>query len=75
MNFKPYNRVKSPRPLRRNPWPVLLAGAAVIVMAGNVACEPVSIEEGKLLGDYMPPGIEWISQQDAPRTWDDYWQQ
>jgi hypothetical protein len=44
-------------------------------MAGHVACEPVSTEEGRLLGDYMPTGIEWFSQQDATITWDDYWQQ
>jgi hypothetical protein len=60
MNSKPQTK-QPPRPLRRNPWPALLAGAAVVVLAGNVACKPVPVDDGNILGSYIEsPGIEWV---------------
>jgi hypothetical protein len=49
--------------MRKNPWLGLLAGAAtIVVVAGNLACEPTLVDEPKLLGDYAPLGLEWVSQ-------------
>ncbi len=71
MNSGQPSKTHAPRPMRKNPWLGLLAGAtAIVVVAGNIACEPTLIDEPKLLGDYAPLGIEW-PYQEYNITWAD----
>jgi len=72
MNSKPPAATILPRPLRRNPWPALLAGAAIVVMAGNIACKPVPVDTGDSVGFYMPVDVEWVDSEEAGTGWDDF---
>jgi len=73
MNSGPQTQ-QSPRPWRRNPWPALLAGAAIVVMAGNVACTPVVTDkqENLSLGVPLYYDLEWTDLDPADSTWGSY---
>ena len=76
MNSEPHRTTHAPRPMHKNPWLGLLAGAAtIVVVAGNIACEPMLIDEPKLLGSYVPLGIEWLDQEYNNITWADVLEQ
>jgi hypothetical protein len=49
-----------------------LAGAAVVVLAGNVACKPVPIDIGDTVGYYMPLDIAWIDSEGDIVLWDNF---
>ena len=72
MNSEPHSTTHAPRPMHKNPWLGLLAGAAtIVVVAGNIACEPTLIDEPKGLGAPIYTGVEWNGGENTNGTWAD----
>ena len=71
MTSEPHRTTHAPRPMRKNPWLALLAGAAtIVVVAGNIACEPTLLDEPKGLGA-LSTDVKWTGQENATMTWGD----
>lgn len=71
MNSGQHSQTHAPRPMRKNPWLALLAGAAtIVVVADNIACEPTLLDEPKGLGA-LSTDVKWMGQENATVTWGD----